>query len=36
MPLIDYYLVLREDLGRRWYRKAGFGQGGRGLSLKEQ
>lgn len=30
MPLIDYYLVLREDLGRRWYRKAGFGQGGRG------
>lgn len=30
MPLIDYYLVLREDLGKRWYRKSGFGQGGNG------
>lgn len=30
MPLVDYYFGLREDLGKRWYRKSGFGQGGNG------
>ena len=30
MPLVDYYFELREDLGRRWYRKAGFGPSGKG------